>query len=200
MRFKFTPGFRPFSLLFFCVVNLCGSFPLHAATNTETPHTVYEFAPDSISGKPFPLSQYKGKVLLIVNTASKCGFTPQYHDLESLYNDYKSRGFEVLAFPSNDFAEQEPGSNSDIKKFCTLNYGVTFPIFSRAPVSGGSAQPLFKYLTTGGQNAIQGEIAWNFEKFLVGRDGTIKARFGSYVNPESHRIKDVIEKLLDEKE
>jgi glutathione peroxidase len=161
----------------------------------ETVAKIYSFAPLSITEKPVPLSKFSGKVLLIVNTASKCGYTPQYHDLEILYDQYKKQGLEILAFPSNDFANQEPGTNSEIQKFCKLNYGVTFPLFARDHVSGPEKSPLFKYLTEeNGDN--NGEIQWNFEKFIVGKDGVPRYRFGSYVNPLSKRITSVLEKLL----
>lgn len=162
-------------------------------------NSLYDFTLTSIGGETVNLARFKGKVLLVVNTASKCGFTPQYHDLENLYKEYNSKGLEILGFPSNDFANQEPGTNAEIKKFCSLNFGVTFPLFSRGPVSGSEKQGVYKYLTEESGKEFQGEISWNFEKFLVDRNGKVKARFGSYINPESQRIKTVLQQLLNEK-
>lgn len=148
-----------------------------------------------IDGNDVPLSVYKGKVLLVVNTASKCGFTSQYEGLEELYKTYKDKGFYVLAFPSNDFMGQEPGDNTEIKKFCKLNYNTEFPLFSKAPVSGENIQPLFKVLTTeSGENS--GRIKWNFEKFLVNKDGIVVDRWSSLTSPQSTDITSAIEKLL----
>jgi glutathione peroxidase len=144
--------------------------------------TLYDIPLTTIDGKNATLSEYKGKTLLIVNTASKCGYTPQYEGLESLYSKYKSKGLIVLGFPSNDFGAQEPGTNGEIKKFCTVKYKVDFPMFTKAPVKGGEKQPLYKFLT---ENApTKGEIKWNFEKFLITPDGKIVARFDSKVKPE----------------
>ena len=166
--------------------------------STAPPPSIHAITPKSIDGKDTPLSHYAGKVLLIVNTASKCGFTPQYHDLQNLYTEYNQKGVEILGFPSNDFNEQEPGTNSEIKSFCTLHYGVTFPLFQKNPVSGDAKQELFKSLTEKGPKELQGEVQWNFEKFVVDKKGLLRARFGSFVNPESSRIKEKIDELLKE--
>ena len=147
--------------------------------------TVHDFSAQTLAGKPRRLSDYKGKVLLVVNTASKCGFTPQYAGLEALYRQFKDRGFLVLGFPSNQFGEQEPGPDSEIAEFCEVNYGVTFPMFSKVDVNGDSAHPLFKYLTASKKGLLGSQaIKWNFTKFLVGRDGTVLERYAPTTKPE----------------
>jgi glutathione peroxidase len=154
--------------------------------------TLYDIPLTTIDGKTATLSEYKDKTILIVNTASKCGYTPQYEGLEAVYSKYKSKGLVVLGFPSNDFGGQEPGNNGEIKKFCKTNYKVDFPLYSKAPVKGEQKQPLYKFLT---ENApTKGEIKWNFEKFLVAPGGKIVARFESAVKPEE--INPEIEKNL----
>ncbi len=161
---------------------------------SATDKTVYDFKVQTITGEEKSLSDYKGKVLLIVNTASRCGFTPQYKGLEGLYETYKDKGFEILAFPANDFLGQEPGSNEEIKTFCTLKYKTTFPLFAKISVRGPNTAPLYNYLTT--QTAFSGGITWNFNKFLVGRDGKVVARFDSKVTPQSDEIVNKIKQLL----
>jgi glutathione peroxidase len=154
----------------------------------------------NIDGKPVRLAKYQGKVLLIVNTASQCGHTPQYEGLESLYRKYKDRGFVVLGFPSNDFGGQEPGTNSEIKAFCKTKYAVTFPMFAKIKVTGAEADPLYKYLTeppTAGKFA--GPVQWNFTKFLVGRDGKVVARFASGVKPDAPELTTTLEAELASK-
>lgn len=159
--------------------------------------TIYDFTLKSIDGAPAPLAQYKGKVVLIVNVASRCGFTPQYAGLEALYQKYKDRGLVVLGFPANNFLWQEPGSDSEIKTFCSTNYGVTFPMFSKISVKGKDKAPLYQFLTDKKTNpATGGEIAWNFTKFLAGRDGKLIARFAPNVAPESEEIRRAIEAAL----
>ncbi|MDH5209825.1 MAG: glutathione peroxidase [Burkholderiaceae bacterium] len=146
--------------------------------------TIYDFSAQTLTGKPRKLSDYKGKVLLVVNTASKCGFTPQYAGLEELYKKYKSRGLVVLGFPSNQFGEQEPGPDSEIAEFCEMNYGVSFPMFSKVDVNGDAAHPLFKYLTSSKKGMLGSQaIKWNFTKFLVGRDGTVLERYAPTTAP-----------------
>jgi glutathione peroxidase len=171
--------------------------------------SIYDFVVKDIDGEEVKLDQYKGKVLLIANTASKCGFTPQYEGLQKLYDKYKSRGFEILGFPSNQFLEQEPGSSSEIKSFCQLNYGVSFPMFEKIDVRGENANSLFKYLTNEvpyeglDQNTEKGKflhsflsekfpeylegnsIKWNFTKFLIDKKGKVVKRFESPVEPEA---------------
>jgi len=141
------------------------------------------------------LSDYKGKVLLIVNIASKCGFTPQYEGLEKIYKKYKDQGFEILTFPCNDFGKQEPGTNQEIKQFCSLNYGVSFPLFNKVHVKGKEQAPLFAMLTN---NEITGKssIKWNFEKFIIDKEGNVIDRFRSITKPESKKITSLIEKEL----
>jgi glutathione peroxidase len=153
--------------------------------------TVYDFSPASIEGKPTSLSEYKGKVLLLVNVASQCGYTPQYAGLEKIYEKYKDRGLVVLGFPANNFGEQEPGSNAEIKSFCTRNYHVTFPMFAKISVQGDNKAPLYQYLT-----AQQGEIGWNFTKFLVDRSGKVLQKYDSSVEPESPELLKAIEAAL----
>lgn len=168
--------------------------------------SVYEFTAEKANGEQVSLQEFQGKVLLIVNTASKCGFTPQYEDLEKLHQAYQGKGLAVLGFPSNQFAEQEPGSNEEVQEFCKLNYGVTFPVFAKGDVRGETAQPLFRYLSetvpfagfgqTEKDKGLQGflqanlpaylegnDIKWNFTKFLVDRAGNVVKRYESPVNP-----------------
>jgi glutathione peroxidase len=159
--------------------------------------SVYDFTVDDIDGTPRSLSAYKGKVVLIVNVASKCGYTYQYEGLETLYKTYKDRGLVILGFPSNDFLGQEPGSDQEIKDFCTLTYGVSFPMFSKLTLKGGKAHPLYKYLTSKETNGkYAGAITWNFNKFLIGRDGATVARFGSKDEPTSSSMIAAVEAAL----
>jgi len=145
------------------------------------------------------LSQYDGKVLLLVNVASKCGFTKQYAGLQQLYEKYKDRGFVVLGFPANNFMGQEPGTDSEIKNFCTTQFNVTFPMFSKISVKGKKIHPLYQYLTSPEENGEFGKsITWNFNKFLIGRDGNTIARFGSKAKPLDAQITDAVEKALKE--
>jgi glutathione peroxidase len=147
--------------------------------------TVYDFSAKTIDGKARKLSDYKGKVLLVVNTASQCGFTPQYKGLEALYKKYKGKGFAVLGFPSNQFGQQEPGPESEIAEFCEMNFGVTFPMFSKVDVNGDDAHPLFKYLTSTKKGLLGSEaIKWNFTKFLIGKDGEVIERYAPTTKPE----------------
>jgi glutathione peroxidase len=147
--------------------------------------TVYDFSATTIDGKARKLADYKGKVLLVVNTASQCGFTPQYKGLEALYKKYKDKGFAVLGFPSNQFGQQEPGPESEIAEFCEMNFGVTFPLFSKIDVNGDAAHPLFKYLTSTKKGLLGSEaIKWNFTKFLVDRKGNVVERYAPTTKPE----------------
>ena len=148
-----------------------------------------------MDGNDVNLSAYNGKVLLIVNVASKCGFTPQYEGLESIYKKYKDQGLEILAFPCNQFGGQEPGTNEEIKNFCSSKYDVTFKLFDKIEVNGKNRSPLYTALTTN-TNTEQGDIKWNFEKFLISRNGQIVARFRSKVTPESLELTSAIEKEL----
>ena len=159
--------------------------------------SLYDFTLNDIDGKSVSLSQYRGKVLMLVNVASKCGFTPQYEDLEKLYQTYKDRGFVILGFPANNFLGQEPGTDFEIKSFCTLKYGVTFPIFAKISVKGKDKHPLYRFLTDKQTNPdFSGEIKWNFSKFIIGRDGKIIERFAPITSPESKDVIKTIEAAL----
>ena len=168
---------------------------LTALSSGGTPMSVHDFKVKTIDGKEASLSQYKGKALLIVNTASECGYTPQYAGLEALYEKYKDRGFAVLGFPSNDFGAQEPGTNAEIKKFCELRYKTTFPLFSKIPVKGPDADPLYKYLT-GLPGKQGGAITWNFNKFLIAPDGKVIEHFDSKIEPMSPDLTAKLEQVL----
>ncbi|MFE6794715.1 glutathione peroxidase [Paenibacillus chitinolyticus] len=157
---------------------------------------VYEFTAQRINGEEQSLEDYKDKVLLIVNTASKCGFTPQYQGLQELYDAYKDQGLVVLGFPSNQFMEQEPGTNEEIEQFCQVNYGVTFPMYSKIDVKGSDAHPLFQYLTRHTAGILSKEVKWNFSKFLVNRSGDVVSRYAPTTAPS--KISGDIEKLLAE--
>jgi glutathione peroxidase len=159
--------------------------------------SIYDFTLPSIDGKPLPLASFKGKVLMVVNVASQCGYTPQYKGLESLYEKYKDKGFVVAGFPANNFGGQEPGSNEEIKTFCSRSYHVTFPMFAKISVKGSDAAPLYDFLTSKAANpSTSGEIGWNFTKFLINRDGKVVARFDSSVEPESPEVLKAVEQAL----
>lgn len=159
--------------------------------------SLYEIEAKNIDGENVKLAQYKGKVLLIVNTASKCGFTKQYEGLQKLYTQLKDQGLVVLGFPSNDFMRQEPGSDEEIKSFCTLTYNVDFPMFSKITVAGKDQHPLYAWLTSKETNPeVAGKISWNFNKFLIARDGKVIARFGSRDDPMDKKVVEAIESAL----
>lgn len=166
------------SILLIAVMITTLSFAQDAQKFPKTP--IYKFSAKTIDGEDISLEKFKGKVLLIVNVASKCGYTPQYKGLQELYDKYKSRGFEILAFPCNQFRGQEPGTNTQIKDFCSAEYGVTFPLFSKIEVNGEEALPLYQFLT----NDDEKPILWNFEKFIVGFNGIVVQRFGTKIKPE----------------
>ncbi len=155
---------------------------------------VTEFQVKQADGSQQDLSTHKGKVLLIVNTASKCGFTPQYEGLEKLYQEYGDKGLEILAFPCNQFGNQEPGNADEIRNFCSLNYDVSFPLMGKVEVNGTDADPLWKYLKSEKSGLLGSRIKWNFTKFLVDREGNVVGRFGPAVKPE--QLKSEIEALL----
>jgi len=158
---------------------------------------IYDLVMKDIGGADVPLDRFKGKVLLIVNVASKCGFTPQYAGLQSLYERYKDKGLEILGFPANDFLWQEPGSDSDIKSFCSTKYNVSFPMFSKISVKGRDIHPLYKALTEKETNPkFSGKITWNFNKFLVSRNGEIVDRFDSKVEPLDQRLLGAVETAI----
>jgi glutathione peroxidase len=187
-----TEHLRPLAV----ALSLCASASFAADWTAQgTPVTVYDFKVKTIDGKEASLAQYKGKALLIVNTASQCGYTPQYAGLEALYEKYKDKGLVVLAFPSNDFGGQEPGSNAEIKKFCELKYKTTFPLFEKIDVKGDDASPLYKYLT-GLPGKQGGPISWNFNKFLVAPDGTVVEHFDSKADPTGAALTQKVEQVL----
>lgn len=155
----------------------------------------HELTLDALDGKPLPLETFKGKVILVVNVASKCGLTPQYAALENLYQQFKGKGFSVLGVPCNQFAGQEPGSEQDIQEFCSLNYGVTFPLSSKLEVNGPDRHQLYRLLAGEGAE-FEGDITWNFEKFLVGKDGRVLARFSPRTAPDDATVIQAIEKSL----
>jgi glutathione peroxidase len=159
--------------------------------------SVYDFTLNTIDGQPAPLAAYKGKVVLLVNVASRCGYTPQYTALESTYEKYKDRGFVIVGIPANNFGGQEPGTNAVIKTFCTSKYNVTFPMMSKVSVKGEDTTPLYQFLTDKTANPqTGGEIKWNFTKFLVGPDGRVITRFEPAVTPDSPEVTSAIEKAL----
>ena len=156
--------------------------------------SVYDFTLNDIDGNPVSLSQFQGKVLLLVNTASFCGNTPQYEGLQSMYERYKSKGFEILAFPANNFGRQEPGTNEEIKSFCYTKYSLTFPLFSKISVKGEDKHPLYRYLTE--RSPFPGEVEWNFQKYLVDRTGNVVARYYHRTKPLSDEVVHVVERTL----
>jgi glutathione peroxidase len=166
------------------------------ATSTFATSNLYNFTLPSIDGKPMPLADFKGKVILMVNVASQCGFTPQYTALETIYNKYKDQGFVILGFPANNFGQQEPGTNEEIKTFCSRKYSVTFPLYSKISVKGSDQAPLYQYLTKDADPSHSGNIKWNFTKFLVDRNGNVVQRFEPAVTPDSPDVTSAIEKLL----
>jgi glutathione peroxidase len=169
-------------------------------TDPPKEKSVYEFTMKDIDGNDVKLNQYKGDVVMIVNTASKCGYTPQYEGLEKIYEKYKDKGFVILGFPANNFMGQEPGTEKEIKEFCTLKYHVSFPMFSKISVKGEDQHPLYTFLTNKQSDPeFAGDITWNFNKFLVDRSGKIVARFSSKDTPESDAITAAIDKYLAQK-
>jgi glutathione peroxidase len=160
--------------------------------------SIYDFTMKSIDGKDVDLSTFRGSVVMIVNVASRCGFTYQYAGLQRLYEKYKDRGFTILGFPANDFLWQEPGSDGEIQQFCSLTYGVTFPMFSKIHVRGRKRHPLYAYLTDKkAGHDFGGRITWNFNKFLVSRDGSIVGRFGTRTDPEDPKVAQAVEAALE---
>lgn len=154
----------------------------------------YDFSAKKMNGQEVKMEEYKGKVLLVVNTASKCGLTPQFKELEELYKEYKDKGFEILGFPCNQFAGQDPASNKEISEFCLINYGVSFTMFEKIDVNGENAHPLYKYLKNEAKGILNKEIKWNFAKFLIDSEGNVVKRYAPITTPL--KLKDDIEKLL----
>jgi glutathione peroxidase len=176
---------------FLCCALLLGASVMAADKN------VYDFTLSSIEGQPAPLAAYKGKVVMVVNVASRCGFTPQYSALETVYEKYKERGFVIIGVPANNFGSQEPGTNQEIKTFCTSKYHVTFPMMSKVSVKGDDKAPLYQYLTDKSANPnTGGDIQWNFTKFLIGPDGRVITRFEPDVTPDAPQVTAAIEKAL----
>ncbi len=166
-------------------------------TTAQMQPSIYQFKVRTIEGKEVPLSQYKGKVLLIVNTASQCGFASQYGAMEELYQEYKSQGLEVLAFPSNDFFNQEPLEGKEIKEFCRKNYELSFPVFEKTTVVGRNASELFQFLANRSRNGrISSRPKWNFHKYLIDRSGQVVNYFYSFTSPTSDKVKQAIEALM----
>lgn len=158
--------------------------------------SVFDYNATTIQGVEKPLEDYKGKVLLIVNTASECGFTPQFEGLQNLYEEYKDRDLEVLGFPCNQYGKQDPGENSEIEEYCKINYGVTFQMFDKVDVKGDNAHPLFTYLTSEAKGMVTKEIKWNFTKFLINKDGEVVDRYAPQTKPD--KITGDIEALLND--
>ena len=177
------------------IITLLLILTIQPIAKEHTMQSIYDFKVKTIEGKEITLETYKGKVMLIVNVASKCGYTPQYEGLETLYKKYKEKGLVILGFPCNQFSSQEPGSEAEIQNFCRVNFGVTFPMFAKIKVNGEQTHPLYRYLKSQQPGILGSEsIKWNFTKFLVDKEGRILDRFGSSTKPKS--LESVIEKLL----
>ena len=172
---------------------------LSAGDKTGGEKSIFDFTMKGIDGDPVPLKSFEGKVIMIVNVASKCGLTPQYEGLQTLYSRFRDKGFVILGFPANNFLGQEPGSDEKIKEFCSLNFGVSFPMFSKISVKGKDQHPLYKYLTSKQTNPeFPGKISWNFEKFIFNRKGIPAGRFHPRVKPLDEKIIQLIEQELKE--
>lgn len=191
MREPITGDLMKFFLLFLLTFFSVQSFVSAASS-------LHEFVMPDIEETPVNLSDFKGQVVLVVNTASRCGFTRQYADLVQLQTDFQDRGFTVLGFPANNFGNQEPGTNEEIAQFCDDTFGVNFPMFARTSVRGNDISPLFAFLTSAPNPDFTGNIRWNFEKILIGPDGTVRRRFRSRVSPSSPTIRNAISELLSE--
>lgn len=170
---------------------------LTMANTTQPPASFHSFTMKDIRGKEVNLASYKGKTVLVVNTASKCGYTPQYKELQALYEKYVGKDFVILGFPANEFGGQEPGSDESIAEFCEVNYGVKFPMFSKTVVKGDGIHPLFRMLTSAENPDFKGEINWNFEKFLIDEDGKLVRRFRSRTTPMSAELTGAIDRLVN---
>lgn len=182
------------SKLFAARSALAGKKEINPMQSEKTAGKIYEFEMKNIDGKPKKLADYKGHPVLVVNTASLCGFTPQYKDLEDLYKKYEGQGLKIAAFPANEFGAQEPGSDSDIKKLCMTKYAISFDLFSKITVKGDGIHPLYAYLTK--DSGFPGDIEWNFSKFLVDKKGKVIGRFGPDANPAGKEIAAAVEKAL----
>src|SRR5207247_9986917 len=197
MKAKLTSAFA-LAVVFAAVFALSLSSRTSVASSSgEKMNSIYDFSLRDIDHKEINLSQYRGKVVLVVNVASRCGYTPQYEGLQKVYMKYKDRGFVILGFPANNFMAQEPGTDEELKTFCSAKYNVTFPIFPKLSVKGDDIHPLYKYLTSKETDPeFGGDIKWNFSKFLVDKTGKIIARFEPKVTPESDPVIQAIEKAL----
>lgn len=177
------------------LIALAFSFSCNYTNNmNRTKQNFYDFKAENVQGEEVSMDTYKDKVILVVNTASKCGFTPQFEGLEELYKKYKDQDFVILGFPCNQFAKQDPGTNEEILEFCQVNYGVTFPMFAKIDVNGKNVHPIYKYLKTELPGSLGKRIKWNFTKFLISKDGIPLKRYGPTVKPEDIE-KDIIENL-----
>jgi glutathione peroxidase len=173
----------------------CNNAPMDLAIDApKNPTSIYDFTMKNIDGKAVPLNAYKGKVLLVVNVASKCGFTPQYAGLQKLYTEYHKKGFEILGFPANNFGAQEPGTDPEIKTFCSNTYGVSFPMFSKISVKGTDEHPLYKWLIASADR--HDDIEWNFCKFLVDKNGHVIKRWASKTTPDSAELTSALDSAL----
>ena len=181
------------------VILALAAFTVQTSSGAEEamPKSVLEYKMDGIDGKPYDLTKHKGEVILLVNVASQCGLTPQYKDLEALYEKYKDKGLTIIGIPANEFGHQEPGTNEEIKKFCSSKYSVTFPMLAKVVVKGEGICPLYKYLTT--ESPKPGEIKWNFNKFLIDRKGAVIDRFEPQVKPDDAKLVGAVEKALADK-
>ncbi len=197
--YKLSQGFCFTSILVLSLTMALLNANAQASTNpVESP---LDFRMKTLDGMEADLSQYKGKVMLFVNVASKCGLTPQYTALQVVYEKYQDQGFVILGFPANNFGSQEPGTNTEIQQFCTVNYGVSFPMFAKISVKGSDKHPLYAFFTESKTNPdFSGEIQWNFTKFLIGRDGSVVNRFEPKIVPDSPEVIAAIEKALRKEE
>jgi len=185
-----------FIILFITLISSCSTKPVKLE-NKMTDTNIYDIELTKINGEKLKMTDYKGNVILIVNTASKCGYTKQYDGLQKLYEEYKDKDFVILGFPANNFMRQEPGSNDEIQNFCRMNYGVSFPMFEKISVKGKDISPLYAYLTSKETNPeFGGKITWNFNKFLISKNGQIVNRFKSGDAPQSEKIKTAIDSEL----
>lgn len=184
-----------FTAIVFLSLFICGRSPATSASTLSSTRSFFDFSANDIHGKKIHFSQYRGKVVLVVNTASECGFTPQLKDLEQLYKKYGPKGFTVLAFPSDDF-KQEKATREEVLTFAQKEYGITFPIFDKGSVTGKNQQEVFRYVTEQKPGVIFKDVRWNFEKFLIGRDGKVIERWSSVTSPSSKSVLSKIEKAL----
>lgn len=176
------------SIFLGCVLLLLGA-PLMAQNDTAMTQTIFQFKVDDISGQSFDFSSLKGKKIMVVNTASKCGLTPQYEDLQALYEKYQDKNFVIIGFPANNFLRQEPGTDEEIAAFCKANYGVTFPMMSKISVKGSDMHPVYQFLTSAAQNGVMdSKVTWNFQKYLIGTDGRLEKVIAPRTQPNDPEV------------